>query len=142
MLNYLDLARQARAARTRQERPGSAPLTGWCVETHTPLDLTTFIYEIRVSFLDDTLFFVLSEREALSLQQEGISRGRIWTLKELTDLHPAPSQTWLTVARIKALFGGDVLGVKCEESERSEERGSTHPGGELSEESEGRGSGA
>ena len=136
MLNYLDLARQARAARTRQGRPGSVPPTGWCVDPHTPLDLTTFVYEIRVSFLDDTLFFVLSERDVLSLQQEGISRGRIWTLKELTDLHPASRETWLTVARIKALFGGDVLGVKCEESERSEERDAVNPGGELSEESE------
>ncbi len=139
MLNYLDLAKQARAARTRQGTRRNEALPSRSSEVETILDLTSWIYEIRVSFLDDTLFFVLSEQEVSLLHNEGISRGRIWTLRELTDLHPAPSRTWLTVAKVKAMFGGDVMDVR---RERSEESHSVNPCGEESEESEKGGQGS
>jgi hypothetical protein len=99
------------------------------------------LLELRVSFLAVTLFFVSSEDDVLPLLQEGISRGRIWTLGELTDLFSIPNLTSigrLTIATARAMFDGEVVSVtRCELGEQSEERGSasTHNsrGGELSE---------
>jgi hypothetical protein len=100
--------------------------------------------EIRVSFLDVSLFFVSSSLEGDSLSHEGISRGRIWTAHELRDVLTIPPDQVPTIARAKAFWGGEVAAVlPREESEVSEvspwgEGGKTR-GGELSEESERRG---
>lgn len=42
--------------------------------------------EVRVSWLDTTLWWVPTEREALRLVADGITRGRIWTARELMQL--------------------------------------------------------
>lgn len=42
--------------------------------------------QVRVPWLPESLWFVPSLTEATILSQEGISRGRVWTAKELRDL--------------------------------------------------------
>ena len=61
--------------------------------------------EIRVSFLDVSLFFVSSSLEGDSLSHEGISRGRIWTAHELRDVLTIPPDQVPTIALAKALGG-------------------------------------
>ena len=63
--------------------------------------------QVRVPWLSECLWFVPSSAEARILSQEGISRGRIWTAKELRDLLVVGGVTpkeLQTLTRIKQEF--------------------------------------
>lgn len=71
--------------------------------------------EVRVPWLGTTLWWVPTEAETEALMREGISRGRIWTARELMDLASisalTPEQA-RTVAATKAEFGGEIAEVR------------------------------
>ena len=133
-MNYLEIARAARERR-RPSRgtDATAPAVSKALIEHVlSLSLAEYreqgsIIEIRVPYLDVTLFFVPSEREVPALQRESISRGRIWTTNELLDLLSIGSLTPESVAhvaRAKVAINGDVVEIRRrEESEGSEVRG-------------------
>src|SRR5262245_34354979 len=104
------------------------PVCRWRWPSRSSRSLSDFrqegsIIEIRVPYLDVTLFFVPTEREVFLLQNEGISRGRIWTTDELLDVLSIGSMTRdqvAQVARAKAALAGDVVNViRREVSEES-----------------------
>lgn len=67
--------------------------------------------EVAVPWLDKTLWFVPGEADVETLMKEGVSRGRIWTAKELMDLLAIPDLTKervAKVAQVKVIFGGTV----------------------------------
>lgn len=70
--------------------------------------------EVKVPWLDVTLWFVPTEVAAEALAQEGIGRGRIWTAHELADLLSlsglTKEQAW-TIARVKLEFLGEITEV-------------------------------
>ncbi len=71
--------------------------------------------EIEVPWLEVTLFFVPTEADMRTLTMEGISRGRVWTARELMDLLAIPRltpQQAQTVALAKLEFGGEVVAVR------------------------------
>ncbi len=73
------------------------------------------LMEVRVRWLPVTLWFVPSEADSEALAQEGVSRGRIWTARELMDLLAIPGPTSehaRTVAFAKLTFGGEVVEVR------------------------------
>ena len=49
--------------------------------------------EIRVPWLDVTLWFVPAERDAAAIARTGASRGRVWTASELAALMVLPERT-------------------------------------------------
>ncbi len=71
--------------------------------------------EVRVPWLTVTLWFVPTDADGERLAQKGVSRGRIWTARELADLL---SGTGLEGEQVKAValakleFGGDVVAVR------------------------------
>ena len=84
-----------------------------------PLDLFARegqLLEVRVPYLDQTsLWFVPSESDAEGLTQEGISRGRIWTARELANLLSCSQlrpDDVKTVALAKIELGGNVVEVR------------------------------
>lgn len=71
--------------------------------------------EIRVPWHPETFWFVPSEAAAEALVREGVSRGRVWTARELLDLLTVPGLTKeqaRTVALVKATFAGEVVEVR------------------------------
>jgi hypothetical protein len=71
--------------------------------------------ELRVSWYPETLWFVGTEAAATALGLEGISRGRVWTARELADLLSIPSLTQAgaqTVARAKVAIAGELADVR------------------------------
>jgi hypothetical protein len=72
--------------------------------------------EARVSWHTETLWFVPDERDAAALGREGVSRGRVWTARELAALMALSDQT-LTTARTLALakcaIDGDIVEVRA-----------------------------
>jgi hypothetical protein len=154
-MSYLEMLK---AARARRGQSGSAaePVRGlrdermqaWTHLLGLPLDVfetKNSIIEIRVPFLVVTLFFVSSNREVKDLCREGISRGRIWTARELMNLLSIPMLTQdnlTSVARAKVVFDGDLAEIRqCELSEESELSADGKSGREESELSEERGLG-
>jgi hypothetical protein len=70
--------------------------------------------EVKVPWLDATLWWVPDERHAEALVAEGVSRGRVWTATELLDLMSVDGLTpehVRAVALAKAEFAGDVVAV-------------------------------
>ncbi len=70
---------------------------------------------MRVPWDPRTLWFVPSEKQARLLAREGVSRGRVWTARELADLLGTPDVTAehaKTVALAKLEFQGEVVGVQ------------------------------
>lgn len=68
--------------------------------------------EIRVAWLDTTLWFVPREADAAALAREGVTRGRIWTAGELADLLALGDLTSArarTLALTKLEFDGDIV---------------------------------
>jgi hypothetical protein len=127
-MNYLDIARKALAqAAASTQPPPSLPADPSLLSALLPLSLEAFeqtgmTLEIRVPFLDVTLFFCSSSHLTVLLAQ-GISRGRIWTTSELEDVLQLPPDHVPTIAIAKALYGGDVIAVRPREiSEESERR--------------------
>ncbi|PWU23502.1 MAG: hypothetical protein C5B48_08465 [Candidatus Rokuibacteriota bacterium] len=73
------------------------------------------LLEVRVPWLNVTLWFVPAERDAERLAAEGIGRGRIWTATELAHLLSMPDPTpaiVATLARAKLTVGGDIVEVR------------------------------
>lgn len=70
--------------------------------------------ELRVPWLATTLWFVPSETEVAQLEADGVSRGRIWTARELFDLMETPDLTAavMTIARMKVEFAGEIVEVR------------------------------
>jgi hypothetical protein len=154
-MSYLDMLK---AARARRHQTGSSAehvrdlrserMEAWTRLLGLPLDVfetKSSIIEIRVPFLVVTLFFVSTDKEVKTLSREGISRGRIWTARELIDLLSIPMLTQdnlTTVAQTKVVFDADLAEIRqCELSEESELSPEREPRCELSEESEERGQG-
>jgi hypothetical protein len=71
--------------------------------------------EVRVSWLDVTLWFMPEERDAAAIARTGGSRGRVWTAKELAALMALPDRTPAIVeaiARAKLAIDGDIVEVR------------------------------
>ena len=121
-MSYLALAKQA-AARLRLERAGGGLGTSETavLDTIVAMPLALFIehgvpLEIRVSWYGQTLWFVPADRDAEALEQEGISRGRIWTANELLDLLTLPNliaDPLRSVALAKLEFSGTVVAIRA-----------------------------
>ena len=76
--------------------------------------------ELRVSWLPLTLWFAPTEADAEALVGEGVSRGRVWTARELMDLLSIPGlslERVQTVARAKLELGGEVVEVRPQRGE-------------------------
>lgn len=72
--------------------------------------------EIRVRWLDVTLFFVPDAAACGMLVTAGVSRGRIWTADELAMLMALPEHTTSTVQRLahaKLTLDGDIIEVRA-----------------------------
>jgi hypothetical protein len=75
--------------------------------------------EVRVPWLDVTLWFVPEERDATAIARTGASRGRVWTASELARLMTLPSRTPVIVGaitRAKLAVDGDVIEVRAAQS--------------------------
>ena len=115
-------------------RPPSPPLTAQTVHTNrgsVGSDLETVghllamplgvfaregqLLEVRVPWLTVTLWFAPTDADGERLVQEGISRGRIWTPRELDDLLSCAgglnADQVKAVALAKLELGGDVVEV-------------------------------
>lgn len=130
-MSYLALAKQAearlRAARDAESthekneftKEGHAPDVAEALAIlGTPLDMFAragTCLEVRVRWLDVTLWFVPTDRDVLRLSAEGISRGRIWTAAELTQLMAIgarTSHTAKTLAHAKLAMDGGIIEVR------------------------------
>ena len=83
--------------------------------------------EVKVPWLETTLWFVSSSGEVATLMNEGVSRGRIWTARELQDLLETPglsSQGLQQLSRFKFELGVELVAVRkgARASEKPEER--------------------
>jgi hypothetical protein len=70
--------------------------------------------EVRVPWLDATLWFVSEEQDAEALLRDGVSRGRAWTARELMDVMAISERTSdaiRTIALAKLTFDGDIIAV-------------------------------
>ena len=73
------------------------------------------LLEVRIPWLDVTVWFVPEERDAEALGHEGVSRGRIWTARELIALMALPDPTPEIVQRLtlaKRAVDGDIVEVR------------------------------
>ncbi len=73
--------------------------------------------ELKVPYVDETLWFVPNIEFAAQLVSEGIGRGRIWTAGELQDLasiSPVARPDLERLVRVKAAFGADVVEVRVD----------------------------
>ncbi len=110
---------RARLHRLGVEPPKPAPDSGMVARlVRMPLDQFEregCPLEVRVPWHTETLWFVPTEADAEVLDREGVSRGRIWTARELADLLAVsgltPEQPQ-TIARVKLEFGGEVVEVQ------------------------------
>ncbi len=67
--------------------------------------------EISVRWFDTTLWFVPSDRDVEALIKSGVSRGRIWTARELSNLfetYGLSKEHVTQIATAKAIFEGTV----------------------------------
>src|SRR2546423_1482416 len=93
-------AHRAAAAQT----PATVPPTR--EEQRAPVDLTAILamsldrfaregqlLEVHIPRLDVTVWFVPEERDAAALGRERVSRGRVWTARELATLMALPDRT-------------------------------------------------
>jgi hypothetical protein len=122
-MSYLELAKQA-AARLRAE----GPATKQTKETKKAADALPFLampldefqrhgalLEVRVPWLDVTLWMVPTERDVAGLVREDIGRGRIWTVNELQQLMSVANRTPATVqtvAHAKITIDGEIIVVR------------------------------
>jgi hypothetical protein len=72
------------------------------------------VHEVRVPGVDKTQFIVATVADVNRLAGEGITRGRIWTARELADLlrSSATAQDFAAVALAKLALDGDVVAVR------------------------------
>ena len=75
------------------------------------------VTEIRVSGIRETLFMVPTAEAAQRLMAwEGVSRGRIWTARELADMATVPArrtETWKAVILAKLLLDADLVETRA-----------------------------
>jgi hypothetical protein len=74
--------------------------------------------QVRVPWLDVTLWMVPGDRDADGLTAEGVLRGRIWTASELMQLiaiADRTSETVNTVAHAKLELDGEITEVRIRE---------------------------
>ena len=73
------------------------------------------LLEVRVPWLEVTLWFVPEERDAAALERIGTGRGRVWTASELMWLMAIPDRTQEvveTITRAKLVLDGDLVEVR------------------------------
>lgn len=71
--------------------------------------------EVRVPWLESTLWFVADEQQAEALVRKSVSRGRVWTARELIALMALPDRTPELVqglALAKRAVDGDIVEVR------------------------------
>lgn len=71
--------------------------------------------EVRVTWLEDTLWFVPHPDHIRILLNDGVRRGRIWTSRELADLmslSKMPRRDLMNIASFKAAFGAEIVTVE------------------------------
>ena len=71
--------------------------------------------EVKVEWLEDTLWFVPCPEQVQALLNEGVPRGRIWTSRELADLMSVsgmPRRDLVNIAKLKAAFGIEIVSVE------------------------------
>jgi len=74
--------------------------------------------EVRIPWVDVTLWFVPDERDAEALGPEGVTRGRVWTARELIALMALPDRTpeiVQGVALAKRAIDGDIVDARPRE---------------------------
>jgi len=70
--------------------------------------------ELRVEWLDQTLWWVPRTEHVDQFLKQGVARGRIWTARELMDLADLPGRTRddiEKIARLKLAFGAEIESV-------------------------------
>jgi hypothetical protein len=70
--------------------------------------------EIRVPWLPETLWFVPGEPQVKSLTSRGISRGRIWTARELALLWRIPTvdkKNVTDLSKVKVELGAEIVSL-------------------------------
>jgi hypothetical protein len=75
------------------------------------------LVEVRVPWLEVTLWFVPEERDADMLGREGVDRGRVWTARELMAamaLQGRTPPTVLGLARAKYTIDGALVDVRSQ----------------------------
>lgn len=68
--------------------------------------------EVRVPWLGETLWFAPDEGHAEALFREGVSRGSIWTARELMKFMALPEQARMalpTLALAKLMVAGELI---------------------------------
>jgi len=73
------------------------------------------LLEVRVPWLDVTLWFVPQELDAEAARRAGAPHGRVWTASELIALMEAPDRTLAvveTITRAKLAVDGDLVEVR------------------------------
>ncbi len=71
--------------------------------------------ELRVDWLDETIFWVPTAEAAHRLVETGIPRGRIWTANELIDLSRIPDLSKneiRSLGRLKARLGLEIISTE------------------------------
>jgi hypothetical protein len=94
------------------------PVTRLLQMTLKEFELGGRLVQVRVPWLPETLWFVSGERQVETLIRRGISRGRIWTARELMFLwttRPLDQQTAERIGHIKAELGGEITSVEAPE---------------------------
>jgi|GEM_PF-4410703 hypothetical protein len=104
------------------------PVTSLLQMTLKEFEQGGLVAQVRVHWLPQTLWFVPGEKEAGTIVGRGISRGRIWTARELTLLWSTRIRTCQelqTVAGIKSELNGEVVTVEesldCQEKHNGKE---------------------
>jgi hypothetical protein len=95
--------------------PGVVDLTGILATALGRFAREGQCLEVRVPWLNVTLWFVPDERDAEALVGEGVSRGLVWTATELGTMMALLDRTALTVqalALTKHAIGGEIVDVR------------------------------
>ena len=77
--------------------------------------------ELRVPWLDETLWFVPRAELVAELCEHSVARGRVYTARELTNLttlveaSPEAVLDLQTVACLKARLGAEIVSVECDD---------------------------
>ena len=127
-MSYLDLLREAEARlRATQPTYETDELTKKAPTRHVAealpfLEMSVHVFaragaslEVRVPWLDVTLWMVPADRDAVALMAEGVGRGRIWTAAELMQLMSIADRTperVKTLTHAKLEMDGEITEVR------------------------------
>ena len=105
--------------------PSSAPAVPRVAEAiqFLPMTLDEFrakgaLLEVRVPWLEVSLWMVPTDRDASALMAEGVRRGQIWTASELIQLMQIAGRTLeivKTVTHAKREMDGEIVGLRRRE---------------------------